>query len=410
MIIENQKEYYSRKLPGTDIHSLCKVPFSGFEISPEGNIVLCCMSPRSPLAHIDNINDLEEFYNGTIMEKYRQEMEDNKYPHMIPCSICYKKELGKQQTLKKTLEIYDMGDFSNFDNDWKSRKENKKRPLRFLEYTLSNICNATCATCGSFFSHKWQSLDKKFGRHVFPIVKLNNDSISKIEKVLYGLETLVIKGGEPFADIRNIRILKKLYEVNPYCRVFIISNMYTITPEAMEILKMANPGTLEVSASIDGVGKVYDWIRSNNFEHLIKTMETYYKETGLKININVTISLYNFFHLDKIFDYFKNKKYVSCINFHKVTTNPVYTNPKLLPEEIFNSQIEKYKKLFKDVNEKKYNAWILCEQLLKEKHREEHFKKGLPILFFKEMEKMNNHRGFDLCDHIPELKEWRDLQ
>ena len=32
MIIESQQEYYSRKLPGTDIHSLCKVPFSGFEI------------------------------------------------------------------------------------------------------------------------------------------------------------------------------------------------------------------------------------------------------------------------------------------------------------------------------------------------------------------------------------------
>ena len=50
-------------------------------------------------------------------------------------------------------------------------------------------------------------------------------------------------------------------------------------------LKMAKPGTLKVSASIDGVGKVYDWIRSNNFEHLIKTMEKYYKETGNKISI-----------------------------------------------------------------------------------------------------------------------------
>ena len=285
MIIESQQEYYSRKLPGTDIHSLCKVPFSGFEISPEGNIVLCCMSPRSVLKNINDVDDLEEFYNGTIMEKYRQSLEDNKYPHMVPCSVCYKKELGNHMTLKKNLEIYPMGDFKKFDSDWKARKENKKRPLRFLEYTLSNICNATCATCGSFFSNKWQSLDKKFGRHVFPLVKLDENSIKKIEKVLYGLETLVIKGGEPFADIRNIRILKKLYEINPSCRVLIISNMYTITPEAMKILKMANPGTLEVTASIDGVGKVYDWIRSNNFEHLIKTMETYYKETGLKIKL-----------------------------------------------------------------------------------------------------------------------------
>ena len=117
MIIESQQEYYSRKLPGTDIHSLCKVPFSGFEISPEGNIVLCCMSPRSVLKHIDDVDDLEEFYNGPVMEKYRQAMEDNKYSYMPPCSICYKKELDNQTNFKKTLEIYSMGDITNFDND-----------------------------------------------------------------------------------------------------------------------------------------------------------------------------------------------------------------------------------------------------------------------------------------------------
>ena len=405
MIIESQQEYYSRKLPGTDIHSLCKVPFSGFEISPEGNIVLCCMSPRSVLKHIDDVDDLEEFYNGTIMEKYRQSLEDNKYPHMVPCSVCYKKELGNHMTLKKNLEIYPMGDFKKFDSDWKARKENKKRPLRFLEYTLSNICNATCATCGSFFSHKWQSLDKKFDRHVFPLVKLDENSITKIEKVLYGLETLVIKGGEPFADIRNIRILKKLYEINPSCRVLIISNMYTITPEAMKILKMANPGTLEVTASIDGVGKVYDWIRSNNFEHLIKTMETYYKETGLKININVTVSLYNFFHLEKILDYFKNKEYVRCINISQVTTEPLYTNCQLLPKKIFDTQIEKYKEIFPKALKK---MTILSRNFLEEKHRSKFDETQGKKLFFKEMKKMNDHRGFDLCNHIPELKEWRD--
>ena len=409
MITEGQKEYYSRKLPGTDIHSLCKAPFAGFEISPEGYIVLCCMAPRNVLEHIDDIDDLEEFYNGPVMEKYRQAMEDNKYSYMPPCSICYKKELDHQQSLKKTLEIYPMGDITNFDNDWKARKENKKRPLRYLEYTLSNLCNATCATCSSFFSHKWQSLDKKLGRQVFPIVKLENDSISKIEKVLYGLETLVIKGGEPFADIRNIRILKKLYEINPSCRVFIISNMYTITPEAMEILKMAKPGTLDVSASIDGVGKVYDWVRSNNFEHTIKTMEKYYEETGNKIVINVCVSLYNFFHLDKILDYFKDKEYIRTINFNKVATKPVYTNSQLLPEKIFNAQINKYKKTFYPQPRFSKGLKILCEQLLKEKYQGFNDDETLSKkMFFMEMEKMNNHRGFDLCDHIPELKEWRD--
>jgi hypothetical protein len=28
-------------------------------------------------------------------------------------------------------------------------------------------------------------------------------------------------------------------------------------------------------------------------------------------------------------------------------------------------------------------------------------------LFFRTLDQMNEHRGFDLCDYVPELKEWR---
>ena len=402
---EGQKEYYSRKLPGTDIYSLCKAPFAGIEISPEGNIVLCCMARKHILTHIDDVDDLEEFYSGPVMEKYRQELEDGKYASMTPCSMCHKLELQHKKGFKNTMEGGGMGNITKFDEDWQARKEGKKRPIRYLEYTLSNICNATCATCNSFFSHKWQSVDKKFGREVFPTVKLENDSISKIEKVLYGLQTLTIKGGEPFADIRNIRILKKLFEINPSCRVFIVSNFYTITPEAMEILKMAKPGKLDVSASIDGVGKVYDWVRSNNFEHTVKTMEKYYKETGNKIIINVCISLYNFFHLDKILNYFKGKEYIQWINFQNITSRPPFADINCLPKNMFEYQIGRLEEVF---DKNKWN-FVHFGPLLKQtwKPRFENDKIGKE-LFFKELDRMNSHRGFDLCDHIIELKIWRD--
>ena len=416
--IKGQLEYYTRKLPGTDIYSLCKAPFAGLEIGPDGKIVLCCMASRHDLAHIDDVDDIEEFYNGPVMEKYRQELEDGKYASMKPCSRCYHLETIHKRGFKKTLEGFSksakfntngMGNITKFDEDWYARKKGKNRPLRYLEYTLSNICNASCATCNSMFSHKWQSIDKKFGREVFPMVKLENDSISKIEKVLYGLETLTIKGGEPFADIRNIRILKKLYEINPSCRVFIVSNFYTITPEAMKILKMAT-GHLDVSASIDGVGKVYDWIRSNHFEHTVKTMKKYYEETRRKITINVCISLYNFFHLEKILNYFKDKEYIRTISFMNVTARPPYVDIQLLPKKIFNAQIEKYITLFENINnnKKKGSAWILSEPLLKQKHRPILDEMASKELFFEELDKMNKHRGFDLCNHITELKEWRD--
>ena len=33
--------------------------------------------------------------------------------------------------------------------------------------------------------------------------------------------------------------------------------------------------------------------------------------------------------------------------------------------------------------------------------------KRMKDIFFRNLDKMNEHRGFDLCDYVPELKEWR---
>ena len=50
-------------------NSLCKSPFTGFYIGPTGHIVLCCMSQEIHLAHINDVDDLELFYNDSVMEK-----------------------------------------------------------------------------------------------------------------------------------------------------------------------------------------------------------------------------------------------------------------------------------------------------------------------------------------------------
>ena len=42
----------------------CKVPFTGLYLQTTGNIVLCCHSQKDTLAHINDIDDLESFYNN----------------------------------------------------------------------------------------------------------------------------------------------------------------------------------------------------------------------------------------------------------------------------------------------------------------------------------------------------------
>ena len=108
--------------------------------------------------------------------------------------------------------------------------------------------------------------------------------------------------------------------------------------------------------------------------------------------------------------YFKDKEYIRTISFMNVTARPPYVDIQLLPKKIFNAQIEKYITLFENINnnKKKGSAWILSEPLLKQKHRPILDEMASKELFFEELDKMNKHRGFDLCNHITELKEWRD--
>lgn len=360
---------------------ICKVPSVSLNISSQGYINLCCEAPFYHIKHIDEIDDLESFFNSSVMDYYNKNKEDS-------CVKCLEKIDAGTETFKTRIEKYFVFPKENLDK--KARSVGMNVPIRHLEFTLSNICNQTCAMCSSFYSNKWQELDKKFinaGRKIHPLTKLSDTAISKIEKILYGLDYIELKGGEPFADIKNFRILKKLVEVNPKCTVHIITNMQRITPEAMSIIKQL-PNT-KLFASIDGTHKIYDWIRDGNFDKTVKTMEHYYNETGNTIQIGTTISLYNFFNLLDIQDYFSDKKYIHNIVFDNWVQNLANGAPDLLGKEVYNEQISKYQKTLKNFTPKKYTIPY---------DKNYNHKINFDIL--------NKHRGFNLLDHVPQLKEW----
>lgn len=360
---------------------ICKVPSVSLNISSQGYINLCCEAPFYHIKHIDEIDDLESFFNFSVMDYYNKNKEDS-------CVKCLEKIDAGTETFKTRIEKYFVFPRENLDK--KARSVGMNVPIRHLEFTLSNICNQTCAMCSSFYSNKWQELDKKFinaGRKIHPLTKLSDTAISKIEKILYGLDYIELKGGEPFADIKNFRILKKLVEVNPKCTVHIITNMQRITPEAMSIIKQL-PNT-KLFASIDGTHKIYDWIRDGNFDKTVKTMEHYYNETGNTIQIGTTISLYNFFNLLDIQDYFSDKKYIHNIVFDNWVQNLANGAPDLLGKEVYNEQISKYQKTLKNFTPKKYTIPY---------DKNYNHKINFDIL--------NKHRGFNLLDHVPQLKEW----
>lgn len=377
--------------------NICQAPFTGFVIGPIGDIKYCCMSSsgkqKTSIGNIEDIEDLEEFFRTSKdLNFIRNEFLNDRYSSIEYCSSCYKSEQCGYSTFKNII-----GD----------KYPHPVQPdyIRYLEFTTSNICNAACSMCSSAYSSSWMKYEKSVGREIFPIAKLSEKSIEKIVKVLPKLDWLSIKGGEPFADKNNFYILNKLFDTNTNCNVSINSNMSILDQKHLETIKR-NPKKVFLFASIDGIGKVYNWIRSTDFNVVTSNMEKLYYETGIQSEITITLDVYNYFNLIELIDYFLPKPYVNKIAYRNVILTPKYSILSL-PEDLFNEQRNKIIKY----HEHKKNEFNYSNKF--DMTSFEHFVMlKNPIenkeLVFDLIDKMNAVRGFDLCDHVPELKKWRD--
>lgn len=392
---------------------LCKAPFSGLTVNPTGSITLCCSTAHIPLGHISKVDSLKKFYNSDVIEKIRS-LHENKAIDKSICASCYKQYADGQHNVMSIFNKFFDWSKHNFDKDWYDRKAGKDRPLRFLEYTCSNICNQTCASCNSWFSSKWREHELEFTteqQHKFdkipkPILRLTERDVDKIVDVLPDLDFITMKGGEPWADKNNVKILQQLLEVNPSCSVNIVSNMQSIPESTWKMLGDVDHSVTNIGiyASIDGVGREYDWIRGGNFNQTVENLERWYDVTKKKVRIQPFVSLFNFFSLDKITDYFLPKPYIEGITISNIGNYPSYIKAQHLPKYMLFEKQEYYRTKFASYNQGSlFYSPILTDIDLNSTNMEE-LKKS-----FEWIEVVNKMRGFDLLDHVPELKNIKEV-
>ena len=344
----------------------CTFPWTGMVINPQGYITLCCIQDNSSKftgLHISKVNNLIDYFNGKEYNAIRQEFEEKGWQNISECFIC------KNMVNKEIWSQYNAS--QQFDPSF-----NK---LQYLEFTTSNVCNQMCATCCSQFSNQWTLENEiKFGRTMSDKRHILSDKdINKICESLTDLKELNIKGGEPFADIRNYKVIKKLFEVNDECKITIVTNGSLIPERYMDLI-FKNPKRFFISVSIDAIGKRYEWIRSTPWEKTDNTLKELYYQTGVKADMNPVLSIYNAAHLSDILNYIKEseyiRKYKSTIS--KLCSNQVYNPAWANVECVFTQeQIDSIQKPF----------------ALKSRFNKKHYKDSI-----KYTQVMNKIRGFDM--------------
>ena len=328
----------------------CMVPETGITINPIGELVLCCAGDNVALSHIKDIENLTEFFNGELYDKLREDFKNENFPKQ--CNVCWNHYKAGRIA---RFDSYNRFIFPTYEED----KVAPITPIRFLEITTSNICNQMCVTCSGKYSSKWAPYEKmavdsglswRDENHKFhtKMYKMTAKDVQKVLDIVPHLQHLTIKGGEPFADPNNIKILEKVAETNPKCRVEICTNFQLVTNRVIEILHRIEE--VHIQASIDGVYEMYDWIRGGNFNKTIDNINRYHNYAGRYVHVVSTVSVYNWMNLSELVDYFIDVPGVQRVSMANLVVFPKYCSPNFLTQE----HIDEGKKKFFDYLESKF--------------------------------------------------------
>ena len=414
-------------------NDICMSPFSGLTIGPRGDIQLCCMASRYSLGKLQEVDDLEEFYNSSPqLVEIRRLFSTGQYGKFEPCTeACYHKEMAGDTGIVKVIQETEATKLTYFKEDFEKIACGKKVPIRFLEVTTSNQCQASCTMCSSQFSSKWAEIEEENnssarwryfrGHKNQGLLRIDDPEIEKIVKVIPELTQFCLKGGEPFADIRNIYLLEKFAELNENnAQIDITTNAGILTDEEFKIIeKVIKKGChIKVMCSIDNVGSLYEYIRSIPFERSIQNVKRLHA-VGCQVDIYLTHSTWNWFNFGDFLEYMVEHKaweWLDWINaFNVVWNGPVESDPRILSEELFQegkrkslAAVEKYGKILWDnacfnpvdtknaIENKLYKPYTDSAKMYMGQH----------WIFKEYVDMMKKNRMHDILGLVPELKDY----
>lgn len=369
----------------------CPLPWIHSAVRSNGDIRVCCHSNASKGkgtyrkengdAFRANRDNLDESRNSNLAKNIRKEMLDGNWPDS--CIRCKREDESGVRSRRvyetsKWDDDFDIEDAKNITED-DGTIDVSKVPVLYYDLRFGNLCNLKCRMCGPTDSSMWYEDQIKIWGDTFKdshgVVQLikndkgkyvpednvydwvHSDSFwGQVEKNIPSLKEIHTVGGEPMMIDEHYDLLQKCVD-SGYAKNILVeynSNIVNIPQRAWDIWKHFRK--IEIGASIDGVGKINDYIR---FPSKWKAMEKNIKkldETNDNYNVwlSATVQVYNVLYLT---DFMKwkleqNYKKINHSLWHApiITThplhNPSFLNIKILPIEVKNNIIEKFNEFY----------------------------------------------------------------
>lgn len=326
----------------------CLAPWKALSIRSNGDV-----SPDAQYEGVyGNINEnslSEILVSPSALQLKKEILADGFGAH---CGSCQKKEA----TVGHSRRIYFDHTLTK-DIDHRSFHVDTPSDILYLDLNLSNKCNLKCRMCNSISSTAWmvdeRALQQNLSRtyHRPPEKKPSKLSLDKVLEVFAdprpfrNLKYLAFRGGEPLLEVENIKVLEKFVEWGFAKDITVdISTNGSVFSEQIQYLLSQFKQT-DLYVSVEGAGSLYGYIRGGDkfsLQDLEKNIIQFRQIPNLTVMLAVTISIYNIFKLDELWNWFEGiYKPFDEIIMTNVVVRPEYLNFQILPQAMKIKALER---------------------------------------------------------------------
>lgn len=327
-------------------------------IRTDGQYRMCCVSMEPDNKESVNTHAPVQWLQSDTIQKARTQFENNEWPDA--CIKCKISEENGVQSMRQKPRQYGPG-------------------LSHLDLRFGNSCNLACSMCfpgsSSTLHYEHEKLlaegkESPWGTQRFSVYNWYDDDLGDKFANLTDLREVYLTGGEPMMVKHLDKFLDKL---DSSVELRFNTNGTIINPKVFEQLKRFK--YVNMCFSIDGVGKVNDYIRwGSNWKDIENNIYRLAELPNMDVSIGPTIQILNALYYDEL------TEWASTNNF-KVYDNmlmyPLYLNLKNADTRV------------KDLTPK-FAYWHDVPSSLKER---ENFIKYTKIL--------DNNRSCNIRDYIP---------
>jgi hypothetical protein len=352
----------------------------------KNNVTPCCDFKNSKPESLDT------YFSSQTMVKVKQQLLDGQIPK--ECNTCVVKEQQSGHSFRilanKFKETESVALQQSADaNTWDVRR---------VMAIPNNVCNLKCLSCNGGASFIRGVELEKLGLEFRPRLT-ENPNLDRLLDLEF--ETLTISGGEPFGDGATLPLLEKLIKSgrSKHVQIDINTNLTLLKEPVLDNL-INNFKKVYIKGSIDGVGKVNEYLRYPSKWEDIEQAMMLLKNTATEHCVTTTISNLALLRSHELINW------ATELDVHSFFVTPVLSPTTMaadcLPTKVKQQLLLKYNSIrekFSHQNNPRLNHYIdTCIHLCQPSDREKNWPAAVEWL-----NKHDQLRGTNYLDVFPEL-------